>query len=555
MGLVLWTLLTDENVGMAKFVSIGNKLNVDEIDMLEYLGSDPDTKVIGMYLENISDGKRLIEAAEKINKPIIALKANTTEAGSRAAMSHTASMSNNDGITDTAFKKAGIIRIDHGHEFVTMAKVFNLPPMMGNRIMVMSPGGGSVVMMADLCEKYGFEFADPGEDFFRKLDDYTNAGGIIKFSNPLDMGDIYDATVYPKIFHDVLNNKNVDGAIFANARPMIPKKDNSVFKKLFYTDISNETIGAMLSSGKPLGVTFTVPATIGVKIKKDIDYPIFNRTEEMIKAFRIQADYYSRQKNTTKEEVNNSLNHDKISTWIEKRNGNIGEEMLDLIDIAGIKTADSYIAINEKEALTWAHKAGYPVAMKIASPDILHKSDAGGVILNIENDEDLIEAFYKINNNIANYNADAVIEGIRIMKMAQEGHDMFIGAMRDDSFGPVVVFGYGGIYTEVFKDIDQIMCPSSKSEIKEKLENLKCYKILKGIRGNSEADIEAYIDIIEKISHLMNKHPQIIELDLNPVRVFTKGEGVIALDARAKIEWEKTNESNDAEMEKMEAVC
>ncbi|MCP4135060.1 MAG: acetate--CoA ligase family protein [bacterium] len=560
LGLVLWTMIIDENLGMAKFASIGNKLNIDECDMLEYFGRDPQTKVIGLYLESIKDGERLVKVAQKINKPIIALKANTSHAGSRAAMSHTASMSNNDEIVDAAFERAGIVRIDHVSDFVSIAKAFNLPPMRGNRLMVMTPGGGSAVIMADLCEKYGFEFADPGEAFYEKLNDYTNAGGIIKFSNPLDMGDIYNTKKYPVIFHDVLNSDNVDGAIYGHALPTLAPGD-SIFRRLFYTDISNQTIGAMLSSGKPLGVCITAPVKSLRKMKQNLDYPLYERSEDLIKALRVQSDYYCKQDKKqlegTPEEISlpGSFNTSGVQNRAALLNGNIGEEMLDLVSDCGIKTAQSTIATTADEAAAQAGKMGYPVVMKIVSPDVLHKSDAGGVMIGLNNEEEVRSAFDTITNNIRAYNNEARFEGIRVMEMAPGGTDMFIGAMRDEAFGPVVVFGYGGIYTEIFKDIERVLCPAPRAEIKAKLEKLKCFEILKGARGQKQADIDSLVDVIERISHLMALCPEIKELDLNPVRVFENGMGAMALDARAKIIPAEKGSFKKETVTKNEAVC
>jgi len=222
---MLWNLMKDENVGMAKFASIGNKLDLDEVDFLEYFGRDPDTKVIGMYLESIPRGDRLIEAASRIDKPIIILKSNTTDAGKKVAMSHTAAISNNEAIIDAAFERAGITRIHHFNDFISMAKIFDLPPMRGKRIMVMSPAGGFTVMMADLCEGSGFEFADPGAAFYEALKNSSNAG-VINFSNPLDMGDIYDTGAYSNIFFSVMHNENVDGAVFVTQWPEMPRGED-----------------------------------------------------------------------------------------------------------------------------------------------------------------------------------------------------------------------------------------------------------------------------------------------------------------------------------------
>ncbi|HMA86762.1 MAG TPA: CoA-binding protein, partial [Desulfosalsimonadaceae bacterium] len=175
LGLMLWHLMNNGNIGLAKFASIGNKLDLDEIDFLEYFGRDPETRVIGMYLESITNGRKLVETAAAIDKPIVIYKANTTSAGNKAAMSHTAAISNDEDIIDSAIERAGMIRIRNFSDFISMAKVFKLPPMRGNRMMIMSPAGGFTVILADLCEQAGFEFADPGPAFYQELQNYSNA--------------------------------------------------------------------------------------------------------------------------------------------------------------------------------------------------------------------------------------------------------------------------------------------------------------------------------------------------------------------------------------------
>jgi acetyltransferase len=542
--LVLWNIMNDENVGMAKFASIGNKLNIDEADILEYLGTDPRTTVIGLYLESIGNGRRLVEAAKKINKPIIALKANVSAAGSRAAMSHTASMSNDDDIVNAAFEQAGIIRINHVHEFISMAKIFSLPPMRGNRLMVMTPGGGAAVIKADLCEQYGFEFADPGREFYEGLNQYTNAG-VIRFSNPLDMGDIYNVRAYPEIFRNALSNENVDGAIYGHALPLFPDDDSSIFRQMFYTDITAETADVINSTGKPLGISMSSPQTSHVKICRKFDYPLFSRTEEMIKALRVQADFHARMARGEEKPAASRTDMDEkaLNTWLHDHEGDLGEEILELLGLAGIPVMDSCVVRHEEEAARAASETGYPLVMKIVSPDVLHKSDAGGVVIDIRDEDAARKAFGDIRENVVSMCPDARIEGMRLMRMAEPGHDMFVGALRDESFGPVVVFGYGGIYTEVFRDIDRVLCPSSRKEIEGKLMKLKCTSILRGARGRGRSDIEAYIDIIQRVSHLMFLCDGLCELDLNPVRVFNSESGALVLDARGRIKGAKMTES------------
>jgi acetyltransferase len=519
---------------MAKFASIGNKLDLDEVDFLEYFGRYPETRVIGMYLESIPRGDRLIEAASRIDKPIIILKSNTTSAGQKAAMSHTAALANNEDLINTAFERAGIIRINHFNDFISMAKVFELPPMRGNRIMIMSPAGGFTVMMADLCEESGFEFADPGAQFYDTLKESSNAG-VINFSNPLDMGDIYDTKAYPSIFFSVMHNNNVDGAVFVTQWPEMPRGED-IFYKMFHTDLSKEVAGTILSSGKPLGVClFGLSATIS-KIKQNLDFPIFNNAAEMIRAFKKQRDYYARESLTAPAyPLPDGIDIQSAGTWISSHQGIMGEEAMELLRHFGITVAESAVALDIEEAKSAADHIGFPVVMKIISPDAIHKSEAGGVITGIQNARGVEAAFEKIRKNLYRYKPDARFQGVRIMKQAVEGYDMFVGGHFDASFGPVVSFGFGGIYIEVFQDTANVLCPASVPEIERKVRRLRSFKIMQGARGKGAGDVSGYVNMIERITHLMSRFPQIRELDINPVRVPADGTGVVALDTRLKI--------------------
>lgn len=531
VGLMLWNFMTDENVGMAKFASIGNKLDLDEVDFLEYFGRDPRTTVIGLYLESLPRGDRFIAAARKIDKPIIVLKSNTTSAGRKAAMSHTAAVSSNEDIINAAFEDANIIRIDRFSEFISVTKAFNLPPMKGNRIMAMSPAGGFGVMMADLIEKSAFEFADPGAKFFDSLKGYSNAG-VINFSNPLDMGDIYDPRMYAHIFYTVMHNDNVDGAVYVSQWPHMPRGED-VFHKMFQTDLSKETIGALLSSGKPLAVCLFGLSKTKSKIKQHLSFPLFDNVEEMIFALRKQSTWHIRHRQSRDRPAEpEGIDLEAGQAWIAANPGDSGEEALELLQAFGIGSPSNAVAASEEEAVATANKLGYPLVMKVVSPDALHKTDAGGVMLDLTDEAQVRRAFVAIRENLSAYNPNARFDGVRLATMADEGHDMFIGGKRDDSFGPVVVFGYGGIYIEVFKDTKSVLCPAARNTVRSKVASLRSCPVLKGVRGKKSSNIEEFIFMIERVSHLMAAFPEIKELDINPVRV---GKGATALDARVRI--------------------
>ncbi len=383
LGLFLWNLLESEQVGMAKFASIGNKLDLDENDFLEYLGTDPETHVIGLYLESIGDGKRLIRIAQQIDKPIIIYKGNTTLAGGRAAMSHTAALSNNEDSIDTAFERAGIIRIDHFRDFISTAKAFALPPMRGKRIMAMSPAGGLAVVMGDLCERQGFTFADPGEDFYRELATVANAG-IIKLANPLDMGDLYQIDQYPTLFGRVLGSDQVDGAVYVSQWPRMPKGGADVFTAMFNTDISLATIGAIRSSAKPLAVALYGHGPAIATMKRQLSIPIFDGPEEAIVALQRQMTFHTKKAaGPFQPDPVDGIQRETTQAWMQGHSGVIGEEARELLACYGVPSPPSEVATTADEAAQIAERIGYPVVLKVVSPDAVHTSEVGGVLTGI----------------------------------------------------------------------------------------------------------------------------------------------------------------------------
>jgi acetate---CoA ligase (ADP-forming) len=534
VGQTLFWLLQEERVGMAKYASIGNKLDLDETDFLEYFEGDPETKIICMYLESIVRGDRLIQAARKASKPIVIYKSNTTSAGKKAALSHTASLSNDDEIVDAAFEDAGIIRVRDFSDFMAMAKAFSLPPMRGNRVMVMSPAGGFGVISADLCEKAGFEFADPGEEFYKGLNKFTTAG-VIKFSNPLDMGDIYDPYMNAHVRYEVIHNEKVDGAIYIGNRPPMPEGDDPLVH-LFTADVSKEIYGAILSSGKPLAICLHGVSETLNEAKSATKYPIFNSPEETVRALAAQKDWYARKASPSCTQGLSLPEKNSMLEWITTHTGDTGEESLDFLRLADVPVAASAPAKDERQAVELAAKVGYPLVMKVSSPDALHKTEVGGVVIGVTSEEEVKKNFSLIRSNLEAYRNGARFEGVRLVEMAGEGLDMFIGGKCDSSFGPVIIFGLGGIYVEALRDITTCICPVDQGTVYKKLMSLRSYGMLRGARGMKPADIDGFVNVVVKVSQVLAEFPEIKELDINPIRLFHNGSGVRALDARMRIE-------------------
>jgi len=334
------------------------------------------------------------------------------------------------------------------------------------------------------------------------------------------------------VVYEVMHNDNVDGSIYIGQKPRMPE-GNNIFRDMFLTDLSKETYGSILSSGKPLGVCLYGLSGYLSVVKEYSRYPIFNNPEEMVRALSVQKDWHARTISGKKSPPEESyFSNEDIGKWLDTPGGVVGEASLELLRICGIPAAVSGIAAGESEAVELARKTGYPVVMKVVSPDALHKTEAGGVVVGVESDDEVRRGFSLIRENLENYKKGARFEGIRIQEMADEGCDMFIGGKWDKSFGPVVVFGFGGIYVEVFKDIMTALCPADAAFVRKKIESLRSYPILKGARGTVPADIDGYVDAIVRVSWLLAEFPEIRELDINPIRLLKQGSGLCALDGR-----------------------
>jgi acetyltransferase len=521
VSLTYLNLLSSANVGISKIVSMGNKIDLNEIDYLKYLIRDPQTEIIGIYLESIQRGRDLLEVARSTSKPIILHKANIGDASREIARLHTAALANDDKIVDMALKQADIVRAKDFRSFINAVKVFSLPPMKGNDLVILSRSGGIAIVAADSAERYGFRLFPMKKSFQDRIHSYFRAK-VIQPTNPLDLGDLFDFDLYTKILEQVLKIETVDGIIFQHAAvgdEMEPSRKLILAAK----ELS-------LRYQKPVAFCYLTEEEELAFIKGALDYPIFTEPEDALSALAISREHYYRKRKILKERPPSySADRNRIKQLFKKaRNAKrdpLLPEAFEVLKAYGIPVAD-YRVVRQKEDLKKAmnHVKG-PLALKVISPAISHKSDAGGVILNLNDFKKVEEACNKIKKL-----DQASRCGVLIQKMIPDGKEVILGAKRDPSFGPVVLFGLGGIYVEVLKEISLRVAPINRLEAEEMISELKTAALLKGVRGERPLDVKALVENLLRLSQLMLDFPEIEGIDINPVKALEKG--AVAVDAR-----------------------
>jgi len=507
-------LLTLENIGFNKLISMGNKLDLNENDYLAYLISDPDTRIIGLYLENISNGRRLMDLAAGTDKPIVVLKANTNPISQHAAKFHTAALAGDDEVVEAALNQAGLHRVRNMHEMVDCFKAFSLPPMKGPRLAVLSRSGGAAVVTTDAVHRYGLELARFSSGFFDVVRKKHRAG-VIRMANPLDMGDIFDIDFYNVIVEEALKEKEVDGVVLCHS--YVTPNEIEPTKKLF-----RSTGELSLRHGKPVVIVSSADKTdVWDAIKDYCGFPLFIDPSFAMKALSRTLRHHRFQSA-------------KASRNIVKKDSGRGRggavsaarlldasQVFQLLSTYEVPVAPYAVVKTLEEGLNAAGKIGYPVVLKVSSPAILHKTEAKAVRLNIGDPQEFREAFQGMKGN-----------EFLIQRMVPPGTEVIIGGRRDQEFGPVILCGLGGVFVEVLKDAAMRVVPIGDTEAREMIDELKGAPILKGFRGQAPSDIDALVRCLCRVSALLAEHPEIVNIDMNPLMVFEKGQGCVAVDAK-----------------------
>jgi acetyltransferase len=516
-GVVNYTLrlCSGENLGFNKLISMGNKLDLNEGDYLEYLISDPGTQTIGLYLESILQGRRLLDLAGSTRKPVVVLKSNTNRASNQIARFHTAALAGDDEVVSSAFRQVGIHRVHTLQEMVNAFKIFNLPLMKGPNLGIISRSGGSAVMAADSASRFGFQMRPFSQDFFEYVSKKVRAG-VIRMTNPLDLGDIFDLGFYQGIIDRALRMDTVDGLLFVHG---------------YFPGIDEEATKTLIRSTHDLAIRYRKPVVFCVvadpedwfSLRRMTGFPLFTEPDEGIKALAISRRHYTKA-------IENGLHPERTFELAAEtsparhhqapRMKSPGE-VFELLQENSLPVAEYRVVTTCEEALEAASHIGYPVAIKTGEPNVLHKTEAGGVRLNIRGPSELKRGFYQLK-------ADRVL----IQRMAGKGHEVFIGGKQDPQFGPVILLGMGGIFVEVFNDVVMKVAPITAREAGEMVNELSGSALLKGFRGGGKADLEALKECLVQVSRLLCEHGEIQQLDINPLVVRTEGQGCQVVDAK-----------------------
>jgi acetyltransferase len=523
-----------QGIGFSKVVSLGNKADVNENDFLAYLWQDPQTQVILLYIEELSDGRRFLQLAREITgegdsrKPILALKAGRTPAGARAVASHTGSLAGSDEVYEALFAQAGVLRADTVEDLFEYAIAFaNQPLPNGRRTVIITNAGGPGIMATDACVRYGLELAQLSEKTLDQLREKLPPHASLL--NPIDLIGDAQHDRYEAALDAVLGDPNVDAVVVLLTPQAMTDIEN----------IANVIVQKSKQRVKPILACFMglVDISAGVNILKENGVPCYSFPEDAVRALAAMVryvDWVRRPRTGVKLfPVDTERARSLLSEAPVSEHGFVPEEVaFQVLEAYGFPVLPWGVAKTPEEAVSIARQIGYPVVLKVLSPDVVHKFDVGGVQLNLNSDSDVRQAFDKIFNSVKQHLPEARIEGVIVQAMTKKGREVILGLKRDPQFGPILMFGLGGIYVEILKDVTFRFAPVRELGAYRMVRDIRTYRLLEGVRGEPPADIDKIVECIERLSQLAIEQDLIEELDINPLIVYPQGEGAVVVDVR-----------------------
>jgi len=522
-----------KHIGFSKFISFGNKADISEIDLLYYLMDDDETRVILMYLEEISDGVALMKAARdvlrKSGKPILVIKSGRTDEGASAAASHTGSLTGSDEICDAAFEQAGIIRCDHIEEMFNKAIAFAYQPVpVSEKVAIITNAGGPGVLTTDAAISQGLRLAEFSKETTAILKKALPATANI--NNPVDVIGDARSDRYLAAIEAAFKDPDVAGVFVILTPQSMTDIDAIAF------DITRMA----KDQTKPIYASFMGEKDVasGIDILQQHRIPHYSLPESMCVAF--QAVYHFHTNLKLKQHqipVLENIQREVARELMDKSKSNgrgfISEvECIELLQTYGLPVPQGKMATTADEAVLIAKQIGYPVVLKVVSNEIIHKTEVKGVELNLGSDQEVQNAFERILCNAKSIQPDASVRGTYVTRMVSGCEEVILGIKRDPLFGPVLMFGLGGIFVEIFRDISFGIAPLSYEEVVNMIENTRAFEILRGSRGHSARDIDSIVDALLRLGQLAMDFPEVGELDINPLFVMNDGEGCVIGDAR-----------------------
>jgi acetyltransferase len=526
---------TTQEIPMSKYVSLGNKSDIAEKDLFEFWANDPSCKVISAYIEGVTDGRQFIDMASKVTrkKPIVVIKSGNTSEGAKAVSSHTGTLAGSSKAYECALKQAGIIRARTIRNLFDYATAFSYQPLPdGKNVAIITNAGGPGIMATDACEENQISLAKLDEKTVLKLKEFLPAAA--NFHNPIDViGDAL-ADRYKKTLEVIIEDKNVNAIIVL----LTPQAMTQII------ETAQAIVEVINNSKRKIPV---IACFMGGKgVKPGIDYlihhkvPCYDIPEGAVATLKVmiaQSEWLAKKEEKIKIfDVNKKVVKNIFDLARKEKRFELGEsESRNILEAYNIRIPSAFTAKTIKEAKEFTKKIGYPVVLKIDSPDILHKTDFGGIKVGIKSDKELEDGFNEIINNVKSKKPDANIRGISIQEMITDKQETIIGINKDPQFGPMIMFGLGGIYVEILKDVSFRIAPITESDAREMIEEIKTIKLLKGARGAKPSDINSIVETLLKVSQLVTDFPEIVEMDINPLFVKAEGLGSIAGDVRIRI--------------------
>jgi acetyltransferase len=524
----------DRCIGFSKFVSFGNKADINETDLLEYFAEDEKTKVIAMYLEDVTEGRRFLETAREIfwktGMPMLGLKSGRSPEGAKAASSHTGSLAGSDSVYDALMIQSGVQRVDTIAELFDYAALYATQPMpKGKRLAIVTNAGGPGIMATDAAVRYGLKLAPISDSTKEKIRGALPPSASLR--NPIDVIGDARSDRYGAVLRTALADDQVDmGLVILTPQSMTDIED-----------IARVVPTAIAGLGKPVVCSFMGARDVaaGVDILRRSGVPNYPFPEDAVRALaaadRLVTEHEAPERETPEfSDVDVASASAAIAGYLKDSQERYltQAECRAIFEAYRLPLLKSTLTRTPTEAAAAADAIGGPVVMKVMSADVVHKYDAGGVILNVRGRAAARDAWQQIHSNVLKAYPSARIDGVLVEEMARKGVEVIVGATRDKAFGPLVMFGLGGTFVEVMKDVSFRLAPMWRISARRMIADIKAYKILTGVRGNPPADIAAVEEILLRVSALLCNHPEISELDINPLIAHPRGEGASVADSR-----------------------